>query len=99
MELIDKNIDEITDLCRKNKVAVLYTFGSVNTDKFTSESDIDFIVDFDSDDPIEYSDYYFNLKFALQKLFKRSIDLLEMKALTNPYLKDHIDKSKVLIYG
>ena len=59
--------------------------GSVLTDKFNDKSDIDLLVDIDSNDPLDYADYYFNLKFALQELIKRPIDLLESKAMKNPY--------------
>ena len=92
-------ISEIRLLCQKNKVKSLYVFGSVSTDRFTDKSDIDLIVDIDSIDPLEYSDFYFNLKFALEELFKRQIDLLESRALKNPYLIDNINQSKSLLYA
>ena len=69
------------------------------TDKFNDKSDIDLIVDIDSNDPLDYADKYFNLKFALQDLFKRHIDLLENKAIKNPFIRKNIDSSKSLIYG
>jgi hypothetical protein len=62
-------------------------------------SDIDLIVDIDSNDPFDYADSYFNLKFALQDLFSRSIDLLENKAINNPYIRRNIDSSKSLVYA
>jgi hypothetical protein len=68
-------------LCLQNKVKSLYVFGSVLSDKFTDKSDIDLIVDFDVSDPFDYADSYFNLKFALQDLLRRPIDLLENKAI------------------
>jgi len=46
---------------------------------FTDKSDIDLIVDIDSNDPLDYADHYFNLKFALEELLNRQIDLLENK--------------------
>jgi predicted nucleotidyltransferase len=91
--------EEIRLLCQKNKVKNLFVFGSVLTDRFTESSDIDFIVDIDSDDPLEYGDYYFNLKFALEDLLNRQIDLLENKAISNPYFREIIDKSKTLLYA
>ena len=91
--------EEIRLLCQKNKVRKLFVFGSVLTDRFTESSDIDFIVDIDSDDPLEYGDYYFNLKFALEDLLNRQIDLLENKAISNPYFREIIDKSKTLLYA
>ena len=57
------------------------------------------MVDFDTNDPIEYTDFYFGLKFELEKILNRSIDLLENKAVKNPFLRANIDKSKILIYG
>ena len=74
-------------------------FGSVLTKHFNTKSDIDLIVDIDSIDPMVYADNYFNLKFALQDLFQRKIDLLENKAIKNPYLRKNIDQSKALLYG
>lgn len=89
----------LKNLCQQNKVKSLYVFGSVLTDRFSDKSDIDLVVDIDSVDPIEYADNYFNLKFALQDLFKRPIDLLENKAIKNPYVRQKIDNSKYLIYA
>ena len=57
------------------------------------------MVDFETNDPIEYTDNYFDLKFELERILNRSIDLLENKAIKNPFLRENIDKSKVLIYG
>ena len=99
MKIIDQNKNQISKLCSTNKVKSLFAFGSVTTDNLKPISDIDLIVDIDEKDPISYSDYYFNLKFQLEKILNRSIDLLETKAIKNPYLKNQIDKTKVLIYG
>lgn len=85
-------------LCKQNKVKSLYVFGSVLTENFNDTSDIDLVVDIDSNDPFEYADSYFNLKFALQDLLKRTIDLLENKAIRNPVIRNNIDSSKYLIY-
>ncbi len=96
---LDKYKIEINNLCLQNKVKSLYVFGSVLTDRFSEKSDIDLIVDIDSEDPFDYADSYFNLKFALQELFTRPIDLLEDKAIKNPYIRQNIDRYKSLIYA
>ena len=96
---LDKYKNEINILCLQNKVKSLYVFGSVLTDRFNEKSDIDMVVDIDSNDPFDYADSYFNLKFALQDLFRRPIDLLENKAIKNPYIRQNIDHSKSLIYA
>jgi len=96
---LDNYDNSLKNLCRQNKVRTLYVFGSVLTDKFNDNSDIDLVVDIDSNDPFEYADNYFNLKFALQDLLKRPIDLLENKAIKNPFIRKNIDSSKFLIYA
>ena len=99
MNIVEKNIDRLKRLCEKYKVAKLYVFGSVISNRFNKESDIDFLVSFDKIDLEDYADNYFDLKFSLEDLFKRNIDLLEEKAIKNPYFKKTIDNSKELIYG
>lgn len=96
---IDDYKNALTQLCVKNKVKSLYVFGSVLTSSFSDDSDIDMIVDIDSTDPLEYANYYFSLKFALQDLLQRPIDLLENKSVRNSYLRQEIDNSKQLIYA
>jgi predicted nucleotidyltransferase len=99
MMIIEKNIDRIKALCSKHKVIKLFVFGSILTDKFKKSSDIDFLVDFDGVDLYDYADNYFDLKKSLETLLKREVDLLEEKAVRNPYLRQNIDSSKQLIYG
>ncbi|MCB0487974.1 MAG: nucleotidyltransferase domain-containing protein [Cyclobacteriaceae bacterium] len=99
MGLLETYKEQIQRLCENHKVKTLYSFGSVNTTRFTLDSDVDLIVDFETNDPFEYTDNYFDLKFELERILNRQIDLLESKAIKNPFLKENIDKSKVLIYG
>ena len=80
----------IIALCKMYKVKRLFAFGSVLTNRFTDKSDIDWVVDFDN---------FFDLKYALEKLLGRKVDLLEEQAIRNPYLKEDIDMTKKLIYG
>jgi len=99
MKEIKDHIEQIKQLCNAHNVKSLFAFGSVVSDKLKAESDIDLIVDIDSKDPIDYSDNYFDLKFQLENILNRQVDLLEAKALKNPFLKKQIDNTKVLIYG
>jgi len=99
MNLVEKNIVSIRDLCKKHRVGRLFVVGSVLTERFQKSSDIDFIVDFQGVDLYDYADNYFDLKFSLEKLFKRDVDLLEDKAINNPYLRQSLDLSKQLVYG
>jgi uncharacterized protein len=96
---LKNHIEQIKQLCNTYHVKSLFAFGSVVSDKPRAETDIDLIVDIDSKDSIDYSDNYFALKFQLENILKRPVDLLEDKAVKNPFLKKQIDSTKVLIYG
>lgn len=99
MNELTRHIDQVRKLCRSNKVKSLFAFGSVLTDDFKPESDIDLIVDIDEKDPKTYADSYFNLKFQLEQLFQRKVDLLEQEALKNPLLREKIERTMVSLYG
>lgn len=99
MKIIRINIENIKKLCETFHVKSLFAFGSVTRDELKPNSDIDLLVDIDDTDPLNYSDDYFGLKFQLEQLLKRDIDLLELRAIKNLYLKQNIDNSKVLVYG
>lgn len=98
-DIISRHIDQIRRLFEQNKVRSLFAFGSVTTDGFKADSDIDFAVDIAEENPFLYADSYFNLKFQLEEILKRPIDLLEKKAIRNRFLKNEIERRKILIYG
>ncbi|QNF32852.1 nucleotidyltransferase domain-containing protein [Adhaeribacter swui] len=91
--------EQIKSLCEQHRVRSLFAFGSVTNDRFKADSDIDLVVDIDAPDPLEYTDHYFELKFELEQILQREVDLLEQKAIRNPFLKQEIDRTKVLVYG
>ena len=93
-------MEKIKTLCAVHKVARLFAFGSVLKENvFNKESDIDLIVDFADVSLFEYADNYFDMKQKLEKIFNRDVDLLEEKAIRNPYLRQEIDRENILIYG
>lgn len=98
MEIINQHKTEINNLCNKYKVNSLYAFGSVLTDEFNAQSDVDLLVDFKPIALLEFSDNYFDFLFSLEDVFKRKVDLLTMKSLKNPYFIDSINETKKIIY-
>ncbi|MCF8371946.1 MAG: nucleotidyltransferase domain-containing protein [Bacteroidales bacterium] len=99
MSIVDRNIEMIQALCAKHKVAKLFVFGSVLTRRFKKDSDVDFVVNFVDVDLYDYADNYFDFKYSLENLLDREVDLLEDKAIKNPFLRKSIDSSKKLVYG
>ena len=99
MNRLETYAPEIIKLCEAHKVKSLYAFGSVLTDSFNKGSDIDLIVDFSQIEVEDYADNYFDFKFSLQDIFKRPIDLLEEKAIKNPYFRKSLNQQRQLVYG
>ena len=89
----------INAICKQYHVAYMYAFGSVLSDKFQKESDIDLLVKFQPFELENYFNNYIGLKDALEKTFKRKVDLLEEQTLKNPILIKSIGRNKQLIYG
>jgi uncharacterized protein len=99
MKISEKNIERIKQLCREYRVKSFSVFGSVLTENFSKDSDIDFVVDFEENDPIKYTDLYFQLKEKLEQILKRQVDLIEERGIKNSFFRKEIDESKVVIYG
>lgn len=100
MHLINDNIHKLYDLCKKHKVRKLYAFGSILTSRFNDQSDIDILVDFNSEiDHNTYADNYFDFYHALRNLFGRDVDLVDESAVRNPFFKEELEETKYLIYG
>lgn len=99
MKINDRNISQIKKLCKEYKVKTLAAFGSVIREDFSEVSDIDFVVDFDENDPFRYTDLYFQLKEKLELLLKRQVDLIEERGIKNRFFKKELEETKILIYG
>lgn len=98
--ILHSKLDVLKELCRRYKVKSLYAFGSVNTPQFTENSDIDLLLEFEPDISIEeYTDNYFFLHNELTDLFRRKIDLVTRRSLSNPFFIADIDQTKQLLYG
>ncbi len=99
MKISDFDIDEIKAICIKNNVKSLFAFGSVTREDFNDSSDIDMLVDFEEKDPFKYTDLYFSLKYRLEEIFKRKVDLIEERAIKNVYFRKELNSTKVQVYG
>ena len=99
MYLIEVHINDISRLRSSYKVRQLHAIGSVLTNRFTNDGDINLVVDFNPIDVSSYADNYFDFKFALQKVFNRRVDLSEDKAIKNPYFRSCLNQQRKLIYA
>jgi predicted nucleotidyltransferase len=98
--LVTEKREQIVDLCRRYRVRALELFGSAASDCFDpATSDFDFLVDYEVLSPKEHAACYFGLLFALEDLFGREVDLVEISAVRNPYFLRAIARERVSIYA
>lgn len=98
-KILTDHISELKRLCQLYKVRTMFAFGSVCTEEFNENSDIDLLISFDNLTIDQYADNYFDLHYKLEDLFNRQIDLLTENSLSNPYFIKSIEKTKRLIYA
>jgi predicted nucleotidyltransferase len=97
--IVFDKLDEIYALCRRYNVKRLDLFGSALRDDFAPErSDLDFLVVYGPHTPEEHYENFFGLWEALQALFGRNIDLVELSAIRNPYFREAVETTKVPLY-
>lgn len=97
---LQKHIPELISLCKKHRIRQLWAFGSVISGDFNKNSDLDFLYEMDDtgmDDKTYYHSFW-GFMDALRKLFQREIDLVWYGGITNPYFKEEVEETKVLIY-
>ena len=69
-------------------------------DNFDPEtSDLDFLVTFEDLGFGEAADTYFGLLESLRELFNRHIDLVTESAIDNPYFRESVEESRILLYA
>lgn len=103
MKIIEINLGRIIDLCKKYRVKKLYVFGSILTDRFNDDSDVDFSVDFDSEtikkENLDWADLFFGFVRDMESILKRKVDVVFDNHISNHFFKKELDDTKQLIYG
>lgn len=98
--LIEQHRTELEALCRRYHVERLEVFGSAATAQgFGADSDVDFLVEFLPLEPRAHGRAYLDLLVALQDLFGRDVDLVETRAISNPYFLDSVNRTRVVLYA
>ena len=98
-KILENKLNDVKRICLSLGVKRLYSFGSVVSDKFKEDSDIDFLISFTENLTIEqYTNNYFALQYKLRDLFEREIDIVTERTLSNPYFIESIEETKELIY-
>jgi uncharacterized protein len=90
--------DRIVDFCRRWRIQELALFGSILRNDFRPDSDVDVLVTFEPDAPWTLWDLS-RMRFELEELFGRKVDLVEKKALRNPFRRQAILADQQVVYA
>jgi uncharacterized protein len=95
-------MERVADLCREYDVLQLAVFGSFLRDDFNPESDIDFLVVFENDDPGPWMGKLQQLESRLAALLGRKVDVVskrDVESSDNWIRRKHILGTAEVIYG
>ncbi len=93
--IIDKL--RLIEFCKKWKIVRMAFFGSVLTDNFRPDSDVDVMVSFAKDSTWSLFDVV-DMKLELQEIFKREVDILEEGTIRNPIKRRCIYENLEVVY-
>jgi predicted nucleotidyltransferase len=92
-------VERIEAFCRRWHVAEFALFGSVLTDEFRPDSDVDVLVTFEDGFRPKLGDWL-DMEDELASAFGRRIDLVEKARLTeNPFIRKHILATYRVLYA
>jgi uncharacterized protein len=95
---IDFDEDYIRSVAESWSIDELAVFGSVLTENFRPESDIDFLVTFNPSASLGLFEMV-QLKMELETHFNRKVDLVEKPAIANPFRRKSILQSARTLYA
>jgi uncharacterized protein len=89
---------QIADFCRRWQIAELSAFGSVLRNDFGTDSDIDLMIAFLPGAAWSLMDWV-QMRDELQTMLDRRVDLVEKRAIRNPFRRHSILNSSQVIYA
>ncbi|MGH9784437.1 MAG: nucleotidyltransferase family protein, partial [Terriglobia bacterium] len=98
--IVQEKSGELAGICERRRVRRLALFGSAASGSFDPEtSDLDFLVEFQALSPTRHADNYFGLQEDLERLFGVPVELVESGPIRNPYFRQAIEQTQVLVYA
>lgn len=91
-------MEGIRQICREYRVERLYLFGSAAVGESRSDSDIDFLVEFQEAQPGGFGGPCAGMAVRLEGLFGREADVVERRRIGDPIMLQDIDRTKALVY-
>lgn len=91
-------MEGIEGFCQKWRITEFSLFGSVLRDDFRPDSDVDVLVSFAPDAGHSLLEIV-QMRNELVDLFGRNVDLVQEKALKNPFRRREILSTKEVVYA
>ena len=85
----------VTPILLRNKVKKAALFGSMASQKYSAESDVDILVELDESHSLLD---FIGIKLELEDALHKKVDLVEYESI-KPALKKYILKEPITIYG
>lgn len=96
MDILNKHSKELIDFCKSNKIKKLSLFGSYLKNKYTAESDIDLLVEFEENTGYGLLDIT-RIERELSEMIKKKVDLRTPEELSK-YFRDKVVKESLVKY-
>ncbi|HEX6096792.1 MAG TPA: nucleotidyltransferase domain-containing protein [Thermoanaerobaculia bacterium] len=90
--------ERIDAFCRKWRIRELSLFGSALREDFRPDSDVDLLVVFEPDAGWDLWDIT-TMEEELQQVFEREVDLVEKRALKNPFRRHDILTTRQVLFA
>lgn len=90
--------EKVEEFCRKWKIKELAIFGSAIGEDFRPDSDVDVLVVYQDNAAWSFSDLM-TAEEELKQIFGREVDLVEKRAIRNPFRRHHILSHREVIYA
>ena len=90
--------EKIEDFCRRWKVVEFALFGSILREDFYSDSDVDVLVTFSPSAHHSLFDLA-RMEQELGEIFRRTVDLVEIAGVRNPFRRHEIIRSMEIVYA
>jgi len=95
---IDISDDFIKQEVRKYSISELAVFGSILTDEFSPQSDVDLLVTFKEDADVGLFDLM-SMRREFSEYLHRDVDIVEKAAIKNPYRRKNILSTYRVLYA
>lgn len=96
--LLKNHLDEIEVLCQNYQVKSLYVIGKACEEDFSSDQEIDFLIDFNGLPKEMEMERSYKITYLLEKVFQHKVELIQWKDAEYLGILNKENPSKILLF-